>query len=96
MKLSEINTLNKDIPDKGYATIICNNGLCSLDSNVDIAGIQIDFNGKVEITPTLPEAWIMQGNKSKFWLSMSANSKENNAHRKVSENEGLNTKTRII
>lgn len=68
MKLSEINTLNKDIPDEGYATIICNNGLCSLDSNVDIAGIQIDFNGKVEITPTLPEGWIMQGNKSKILI----------------------------
>jgi hypothetical protein len=31
-----------------------------------------------------------------FWLNKSANPSENTAHRKISEVEGLNTKTRII
>ena len=52
----------------GYSTIICNNGSCSIESNVDILGIEIDFTGKASITPTLPEGWVMQGNKSKMLL----------------------------
>jgi hypothetical protein len=31
-------------------------------------GIEIDFIGAASITPTLPEGWIMQGNKSKMIL----------------------------
>jgi len=52
----------------GYSTIICNNGSCSIESTVDILGIEIDFTGTASITPTLPEGWIMQGNKSKMLL----------------------------
>tara|TARA_R110002020_G_scaffold46024_5_gene131203 strand:- start:5157 stop:5390 length:234 start_codon:yes stop_codon:yes gene_type:complete len=31
-----------------------------------------------------------------FWLNTNANPNENNAHRKISEVEGLNTKTRLV
>jgi len=52
----------------GYSTIICNDGECSIESNVDILGIEIDFVGIADITPTLPDGWIMQGNKNKMLL----------------------------
>ena len=52
----------------GKSTIICNNGSCSIECDVDILGIEIDFTGTADITPTLPEGWIMQGNKSKMLL----------------------------
>ena len=52
----------------GYSTIICNDGDCSIQSNVDILGIEIDFIGTADITPTLPDGWIMQGNKNKMLL----------------------------
>ena len=48
------------------ATISCEQGECNLDSEVDIMGIQIHFKGKVEITPQLPEGWILQGNNNKM------------------------------
>ena len=59
---------NKRELGTGKSTIICNNGSCSIESNVDILGIEIDFTGKASITPTLPDGWIMQGNKSKMLL----------------------------
>ena len=52
----------------GYSKIICNDGECSIESNVDILGIEIDFVGIADITPTLPDGWIMQGNKNKMLL----------------------------
>ena len=52
----------------GYSKIICNDGECSIESNVDILGIEIDFVGTADITPTLPDGWIMQGNKNKMLL----------------------------
>tara|TARA_Y100001937_G_C7039122_1_gene293777 strand:+ start:343 stop:885 length:543 start_codon:yes stop_codon:yes gene_type:complete len=52
----------------GKSSIICNDGECSIESNVDILGIQIDFVGIADITPTLPNGWIMQGNKNKMVL----------------------------
>ena len=52
----------------GYSKIICNGGECSIQSNVDILGIEIDFIGTADITPTLPDGWIMQGNKNKMLL----------------------------
>ena len=61
-------TYNKTQLATGYSTIICNNGSCFIESNVDILGIEIDFTGTASITPTLPEGWIMQGNKSKMLL----------------------------
>ena len=59
---------NKTELATGKSTIICNDGSCSIESNVDILGIEIDFTGTADITPTLPEGWIMQGNKSKILL----------------------------
>ena len=59
---------NKRELGTGKSKIICNNGSCSIESNVDILGIEIDFTGKAKITPTLPEGWVMQGNKSKMIL----------------------------
>ena len=48
------------------ATISCEQGECNLDSEVDIMGIQVHFKGKAEITPQLPEGWILQGNNNKM------------------------------
>ena len=59
---------NKTELGTGKSTIICNNGSCSIECDVDILGIEIDFTGTASITPTLPEGWIMQGNKSKMLL----------------------------
>ena len=50
------------------ATISCEQGECSLDSEVEIMGIQIHFQGKAEITPQLPEGWILQGNNNKMLI----------------------------
>ena len=50
------------------ATISCEQGECSLDSEVEIMGIQIHFQGKAEITPKLPEGWILQGNNNKMLI----------------------------
>tara|TARA_Y100001963_G_scaffold126628_1_gene179319 strand:- start:866 stop:1396 length:531 start_codon:yes stop_codon:yes gene_type:complete len=59
---------NKTKLADGKSSIIINNGDCYIESNVDIMGIEIDFIGAASITPTLPEGWIMQGNKSKMIL----------------------------
>jgi len=59
---------NKHKLYEGYSTIICNDGECSIQSNVDILGIEIDFIGIADITPTLPDGWIVQGNKNKMLL----------------------------
>ena len=63
-----MNKYNKTELATGKSSIICNNGSCSIESNVDILGIEIDFTGTADITPTLPEGWIMQGNKNKMLL----------------------------
>jgi len=62
MKLSQINNKSKSKIATGKATIICNDGICAIDSNVDIMGIQIKYKGKAEIKPVLPEGWYLQGN----------------------------------
>lgn len=59
---------NKTEPATGKSSIICNDGDCTIESNVDILGIEIDFVGIADITPTLPDGWIMQGNKNKMLL----------------------------
>ena len=59
---------NKPEPATGKSSIICNDGDCTIESNVDILGIEIDFIGTADITPTLPDGWIMQGNKNKMLL----------------------------
>ena len=60
MSFSEINKL-ETISD-GQASIVCTDGECFINSSVDIMGIQINFKGKAEITPDLPEGWFLQGN----------------------------------
>lgn len=52
-----------------YGTkIMIYDGECHLTSNTDILGIEIDFIGNAEITPTLPDGWIMQGNNNKILM----------------------------
>ena len=48
------------------AIIIADNGICSLESDVGVMGIQLQFVGEAEITPELPEGWILQGNRSRM------------------------------
>ena len=66
MKLSEINEKNKVKISEGSANIICNDGSCSIDSNIGIMGIEINYTGKAKITPQLPEGWFLQGSNSKI------------------------------
>ena len=46
------------------AFIIADNGICSLESNVGVMGIQLKFKGTAQITPELPDGWILQGNNN--------------------------------
>ena len=46
------------------AIIIADNGICSLEADVGVMGIQLKFKGKAQITPQLPEGWILQGNNN--------------------------------
>tara|TARA_R100000808_G_C2099467_1_gene117074 strand:+ start:318 stop:887 length:570 start_codon:yes stop_codon:yes gene_type:complete len=46
------------------AIIMADNGICSLDSNAGVMGIQLHFIGEAQITPELPEGWILQGNNN--------------------------------
>ena len=46
------------------AIIIADNGICSLEADVGVMGIQLKFKGKAQITPELPEGWILQGNNN--------------------------------
>ena len=62
----------KDIYDfsskvsSGTASVICQQGECSISSDTDILGIEIHFKGKVNIKPTLPEGWYLRGNNNKI------------------------------
>ena len=68
LRTSKFFNLKNLKPSDGFATIVCNDGDCSIDSNVEILGIEINFSGKAEITPTLPDNWIMQGNQNKLLI----------------------------
>ena len=46
------------------AIIIADNGICSLEADVGVMGIQLKFKGTAQITPELPEEWILQGNNN--------------------------------
>jgi len=59
-KYKENSILEEDV------ILDCTNGECFLNANNDVFGIQLHFNGVASITPTLPEGWIMQGNKKKI------------------------------
>ena len=67
-KIKEIYDFNKHKAADGKVNIVYYDGICAIDSTVEIMGLEIDFQGKVEITPTLPEGWILQGNNSKILI----------------------------
>ena len=60
--------LTRPIRLQDRVELSCDNGECYLESGVDVAGIQIKFNGQAEITPQLPEGWILQGNADKMLI----------------------------
>tara|TARA_R100000734_G_C3277915_1_gene72259 strand:- start:54 stop:632 length:579 start_codon:yes stop_codon:yes gene_type:complete len=69
MKTIKINdNYKKTAKLNKFASIICNDGECYLESEIGVAGIEISFTGKVQITPTLPEEFIMQGNNNKILI----------------------------
>ena len=62
------------------AMILVDNGVCSLQADVDVMGIQFEFNGTAEITPQLPEGWILQGNaKRMIMITLQGNPIQNQA-----------------
>ena len=62
------------------AIILVDNGVCSLQADVDVMGIQFEFNGTAEITPQLPEGWILQGNaKRMIMITLQGNPIQNQA-----------------
>ena len=67
-KIKEIYDFNKHKAADGKVNIVYYDGICAIDSTVEIMGLEIDFQGKVEITPTLPEGWILKGNNSKILI----------------------------
>ena len=46
------------------AFIMADNGICSLETYAGVMGVQLHFIGEAEITPELPEGWILQGNNN--------------------------------
>ena len=60
------------------AIIIADNGVCSLQADVEVMGIQLEFNGTAEITPQLPEGWILHGNADRMiMITLQANPIQN-------------------
>ena len=68
MKTAKLKNYKKPIRHNDKIHISADNGECYLESGVDVAGIQIKFNGQAEITPQLPEGWILQGNADKMLI----------------------------
>ena len=64
-KISEVYDFSSKIAS-GTATISCEEGECLISSNTEIMGIEINFRGKANITPELPEGWYLRGNNSKI------------------------------
>ena len=64
-KISEVYDFSSKIAS-GTATISCEEGECLISSNKEIMGIEINFRGKANITPELPEGWYLRGNNSKI------------------------------
>ena len=64
-KISEVYNFNSKIAS-GTATISYEKGKWAISSDTDIMGIEINFKGKVNITPQLPEGWYLQGNTHKI------------------------------
>tara|TARA_R100000655_G_C2933532_1_gene184424 strand:+ start:214 stop:768 length:555 start_codon:yes stop_codon:yes gene_type:complete len=66
VRTGKVKKFNRDMAKPSAANISFEEGVCAIDSNVDIMGIQIHFKGKAEFTPQLPEGWILQGNNNKM------------------------------
>ena len=66
-KISEIYDFSSKIAS-GTATISYEKGQCAISSDTNIMGIEINFKGKVNITPKLPEGWYLQGNTHKMLI----------------------------
>ena len=61
-KKDRIRKYNARLEEKAIITI--DNGICSLEADVGVMGIQLKFKGTAQITPELPEEWILQGNNN--------------------------------
>lgn len=61
-KKDTIRKYNARLEEKAIITI--DNGICSLQADVGVMGIQLKFKGTAQITPELPEGWILQGNNN--------------------------------
>ena len=61
-KKDRIRKYNARLEEKAIITI--DNGICSLQADVGVMGIQLKFKGTAQITPELPEEWILQGNNN--------------------------------
>jgi len=77
-KKNAIRKYSSRLEEKAIITI--NNGVCFLQADVDVMGIQFEFNGTAEITPQLPEGWILQGNaKRMIMITLQGNPIQNQA-----------------
>lgn len=61
-KKDTIRKYNARLEEKAIITI--DNGICSLQADVGVMGIQLKFKGTAQITPELPKGWILQGNNN--------------------------------
>jgi hypothetical protein len=62
LKKDTIRKYNPRLEEKAIITI--DNGICSLEADVGVMGIQLKFKGTAQITPELPKGWILQGNNN--------------------------------
>ena len=61
-KKDRIKKYKPRLEEKAIITI--DNGICSLEADVGVMGIQLKFKGTAQITPELPKGWILQGNNN--------------------------------
>ena len=62
LKKDRIRIKKLRLEEKAIITI--DNGICSLEADVGVMGIQLKFKGTAQITPELPKGWILQGNNN--------------------------------
>ena len=62
LKKDTIRKYNPRLEEK--AIIMADNGICSLEADVGVMGIQLKFKGTAQIPPELPKGWILQGNNN--------------------------------
>ena len=65
MKVIDLNKkYKKNTRLDEIVTISCDDGDCYIESSLGVAGLQIKFDGKADITPKLPDGWYLQGNNN--------------------------------